>query len=130
MRRVCPVWFLILLTPLLSAQDRAALNGTVTDATGAVIAAAAVTVQSPDTGLRRDTLTNAAGIYEITSLPVGSYVLSIKKPGFKLFETRQIDLLFGQTRTIDARLDVGNVADTVEVTATAEALNRANAEVG
>ena len=130
MRRLYPVCFLLLLTPLLSAQDRAALNGTVTDATGAVIAAAAVTLQSPDTGLHRESLTNGAGIYEITSLPVGSYILTIKRPGFKPFETRRIDLLFGQTRTIDARLEVGNVADTVEVTATAEALNRTNAEVG
>jgi len=94
MRRLYPVCFLLLLTPLLSAQDRAALNGTVTDATGAVIAAAAVTLQSPDTGLHRETLTNGAGIYEITSLPVGSYILTIKRPGFKPFETRRIDLLF------------------------------------
>jgi hypothetical protein len=130
MRRVYAVWFLLLLTPLLPAQDRAALNGTVTDATGAVIVAASVTLQSPDTGLHRETHTTGAGIYEITSLPVGSYILTIKKPGFKPFETRQIDLLFGQTRTIDARLDVGNVADRVEVTATPEAVNRANAEVG
>ena len=98
MRRVYPMCFLILFTPLLSAQDRASLNGTVTDSTGAVIPVAAVTLQSPDTGLHRETLTNGAGIYEITSLPVGRYVLTIKKPGFKPFETGRIELLFGQTQ--------------------------------
>ena len=130
MRRAYLVWALLLLCYPLSAQDRAELNGTVTDATRSVVMGATVALQSPDTGLRRETLTNGAGIYEITSLPVGSYILTIKKPGFKLFETRRIDLLFGQTRTIDARLDVGNVADTVEVTATADPVNRSNAEIG
>src|SRR5216117_2581780 len=130
MRRVYPMCFLILFTPLLSAQDRASLNGTVTDSTGAVIPVAAVPLQSPDTGLHRETLTNGAGIYEITSLPVGRYVLTIKKPGFKPFETGRIELLFGQTQTIDAMLDVGNVAGTVEVTATPDPLNRSNAEIG
>ncbi len=130
MRRAYLVWALLLPCYPLSAQDRAELNGTVTDATRSVVMGATVALQSPDTGLRRETLTNGAGIYEITSLPVGSYILTIKKPGFKLFETRRIDLLFGQTRTIDARLDVGNVADTVEVTATADPVNRSNAEIG
>ena len=98
MRRVYLVWSLFLLTLPLRAQDRASLNGTVTDATGAVIAGAAVTLQSPDTGLRRSVLTNEAGIYEIPSLPVGSYTLTIAKPGFEPFKTERIDLLFGQTR--------------------------------
>jgi hypothetical protein len=95
-----------------------------------LITAAAVSVQSPDTGLRRSILTNEAGIYEIPSLPVGSYSLTIAKPGFETFKTDRIDLLFGQTRTIDARLTVGNVSNAVEVTATAEAVNRTNAEPG
>jgi len=130
MRSICLIGSVLLLTSLLCAQDRASLTGTVTDGTGSVIAAAAVALQSTDTGLQRATLTNAAGIYEIPSLPVGTYTLTIKKPGFKSFETRQIDLLFGQTRTIDARLEVGDVASAVQVVATAEAVNRTNAEVG
>jgi hypothetical protein len=120
----------LLLTLPLCAQDRASLTGTVSDATGAAITGAAVALESPETGLHRSTPTNEAGIYEIPSLPVGTYTLTIMKPGFEPFKTQRIDLLFGQTRTIDARLQVGNVSDTVEVTATAEAVNRTNAEIG
>ena len=130
MRQMHLVSFLLLFVLPLGAQDRASLNGTVIDATGALVTAAAVSLQSPDTGLRRATLTNDAGIYEIPSLPVGSYTLTITKPGFAPFRTEGIDLLFGQTRTIDARLQVGDVSSRVEVTATAEALNRTNAELG
>ena len=130
MRRVYLVWSLCIFSYALSAQDRAALTGTVTDATGAVITNAEVALESPDTGLHRITQTNESGIFEIPSLAVGSYVMTIKKAGFKPFETRQIDLLFGQTRTIDAKLTVGDLADTVDVLATPEAVNRTNAEVG
>src|ERR1039457_1212224 len=130
MRRVYIVWLVLLLTLPLCAQDRASLIGTVSDATGAAITGAAVALESPETGLHRSTPTNEAGIYEIPSLPVGTYTLTIMKPGFEPFKTQRIDLLFGQTRTIDARLQVGNVSDTVEVTATAEAVNRTNAEIG
>ena len=130
MRLLHLLWFLPLLSCSLSAQDRAAVNGTVTDATGAVVASAAVVLESPDNGLRREIQTNGAGIYEIGSLPVGSYVLSIKKPGFKPFEARQIDLLFGQSQTIDAKLDVGNLSDAVEVTATVGSAEPSNAEIG
>ncbi|HTQ52867.1 MAG TPA: TonB-dependent receptor [Bryobacteraceae bacterium] len=130
MRRTVLLWVLCLTAPLLRAQDRAALTGTVTDPTGAVVMSGIVSLHSPVTGLHRETLTNASGIYEFSSLPVGSYDLAIKKDGFRVFETRQIDLLYGQTRTIDAQLQVGNLMDTINVTATADSVNRSNAEVG
>jgi len=61
---------------------------------------------------------------------VGTYTLRISKAGFKPTEISQVDLQFGETRTIDAKLEVGGVAEVVEVTAAAETLNRTNAEVG
>jgi hypothetical protein len=112
------------------AQDRAALNGSVTDASGAVIAGASVELKSPLTGLHRTTMTNERGFYEITPLPVGSYVVTIAKDGFRPTSVSQVDLQYGETRTIDAKLDVGATSETVEVTAKAEALNRTNAEIG
>ena len=88
MRQLYLLFFFVLFVCSLYAQDRAALTGTVTDATGAVITDAVVALQSPDTGLYRTTQSNGDGIYEISSLPVGTYVLTIKKTGFKSFETR------------------------------------------
>src|ERR1700675_907485 len=120
----------VLVSLPLAAQDRAAINGTVTDPSGALLGGATVELLSPDTGLRRQSSTNESGIYEFPSLPVGSYTVTITKPGFKPFAIRTVDLLYAQTRTLDARLDVGTTTEVAEVTATVEALNRTNAEIG
>jgi hypothetical protein len=112
------------------AQDRAAINGTVTDASGALIGGAEIALKSEVIGLHRNTATNDKGLYEITPLPVGTYSLTITKTGFKPTTISQIDLQFAETRTIDAGLEVGGVTETVQVTATAETVNRTNAEVG
>ena len=112
------------------AQDRASINGTVTDPSGALVSDAAVELRSADTGLRRQTVSNQNGIYEFSSLPVGSYTVGIAKPGFKPFTIQKVDVLFGQNRTLDARLEIGATSDAVEVTAAVDALNRTNAELG
>ncbi|HXB70812.1 MAG TPA: TonB-dependent receptor [Candidatus Acidoferrales bacterium] len=112
------------------AQDRAAINGTVTDVSGALVTNATVELKSAETGLQRATLTDHGGRYQITPLPVGIYALTIGKVGFRPTTVNHIELEYSETRTIDARLEVGRATDTVEVSATAEAVNRTNAEVG
>jgi len=62
-------------------------------------------------------------------LPVGTYTVSISKDGFKPLVISGVDLLFGQVRTLDGTLALGATSNSVEVTATTEALNRTNAEV-
>lgn len=61
---------------------------------------------------------------------MGTYSLTITKAGFKPTTVSQIDLQFGETRTIDARLNVGSTSDVVEVPATLETVNRTNAKIG
>lgn len=122
--------FLLAGAICLCAQDRAAINGTVTDSSGAVVAAATVELNSAATGLRREAVSNEKGLFEFTPLPVGSFSLSISKPGFKPTTISQIDLRYGETRTVDTRLELGPATDRVEVTAETEVLNRTNAEVG
>ena len=121
--------FLALLIVPSAAQDRAALNGTVIDPSGAAVAGAKVEMRSA-TGLHRDLVTGATGIYEFPSLPIGTYTITISKDGFKPFTIHDIELLFGQERTIDARLSLGGTSDVVEVTATPEDVNRTSAEIG
>jgi hypothetical protein len=113
----------------LIAQDRAAINGTVTDPSGAVIDGAKVEMNATLTGFHRETVTGSTGIYEFQSLPVGTYSLSISKDGFKPYTIRAVDVLFGQVRTLDTKLQLGVTSDSVEVTASTETLNRSNAEV-
>ncbi len=124
-------WFFLALCCLPArAQDRAALNGTVTDPSGSAVTGAAVELKSTATGLHRETLTNEKGIYEFTPLPVGSYSVTFSKAGFRSSTIDKVDLLYGQTRTLDTRLEVGATFEAVQVTAAVEGLNRTNAEVG
>ena len=71
------------LSVSLFAQDRAAINGAVRDASGAVVPGASVELMSPATGLHRTTLSGPQGLYEITTLPVGNFTLTITAAGFK-----------------------------------------------
>ena len=131
MKRLIPFLLLIGLSLPLAAQvDYASLNGTVTDPSGALVQGARVAAVSSDTGFRRETTTSAAGTYQLTGLAVGTYAVTISREGFKAVQLKQVELAVGQPRTIDAKLQVGSVAESVEVTATLETLNRTSAEVG
>jgi hypothetical protein len=129
MRQLAATLFLLHPVFSLMAQDRAAVNGTVTDPSGALVGNAQVELKSPATGLHRETLTNQDGIYEITPLPVGRYTLTVAKAQFKPIVVNEFDLQYGEIRTIDARLEIGATSETVNVAAAVEALNRSNAEV-
>jgi hypothetical protein len=116
--------------PLMAQLDYASLNGTVTDPSTALVQGARVAVVSSTTGFRRETITSAAGIYQVSGLAVGTYTVTISRDGFKTAEYKNVELAVGQPRTIDVQLLVGSVADSVEVRASLETLNRTSAEVG
>jgi hypothetical protein len=121
---------LVAFAATVAAQvDRATLNGTVTDASGAVIQNVKVELVSPSTGLHRETVTGSRGTYHIPGIPIGTYRITLLKDGFRLLALEDVSLEVGQARTIDARLEVGARTETVEVY-TSEALNRSSAEVG
>jgi hypothetical protein len=129
MKNLIAVLFLVgQAFPLAAQVDYASLNGTVTDASKSVVQGARIVVVSSATGFRRETLTSAAGTYQISGLAVGAYSVSISTPGFKAAEFKDVELAVGQPRTIDARLEVGSVAETVEVEAALETLKRRSAE--
>jgi hypothetical protein len=110
--------------------DRASLNGTVTDPSGAIVPGAQVTAEAPMIGVKRQTLTDAAGVYRLPSLPVGSYVLTVVKDGFQTKKIEGLVLTVGQVRTLDVPLDITATATEVVVTAEAPALQQNNAEIG
>ncbi len=122
---------LCLATQAVNAQvDRAALNGTVTDPSGAMVPGAQVSAEAPTIGVKRQTLTDAAGVYRLPSLPVGSYVLTVAKDGFQTKKIEGLVLAVGQVRTLDVSLDITATATEVIVTAEAPALQQNNAEIG
>jgi hypothetical protein len=109
--------------------DRANLNGTVTDPSGARVPNAQVEIIAPATGFKRQTTTGTSGVYSLSSLPTGTYNLTVSANGFETFLMEGIQLSVGQTRTADAQLVVGATATTVEVKASAQALDSSNAEI-
>src|SRR5215471_4379507 len=115
----------------LTAQvDNASLTGTVMDASNSAVPGAKVEAVSTATGVRRQTITSTAGTYQIPSLSVGFYKVTIVKEGFRAAEFQNVELTVGQSRTLDAHLSVGTLAESVQVTASADPLNRTSAEVG
>ena len=109
--------------------NRANLNGTVTDPSGASVPNSQVEVVAPDTGFKRQTTTASGGVYSISSLPTGTYDLTVSGNGFKTFEEKGVQLSVGQTRTVNVQLVVGAPTTTVDVRASAQALDSNNAEI-
>lgn len=108
---------------------RANLNGTVTDPSGASVPNAKVEVVSPDIGFKRVVITADTGVYSLPDLPVGMYDLTISREGFKTFEEKGIQLFVGQTRTVNAQLQVGAPTVRVEVRSQVQAVESSNAEI-
>ena len=113
----------------LAQINRANLNGTVTDPSGASIPNSQIEVVAPDTGFKRQTTTGSSGVYSISSLPTGTYDLTVSGNGFNTFQEKGIELSVGQTRTINVQLVVGAPTTTVEVRRTATALDSNDAEI-
>src|SRR2546423_1748742 len=124
------LFFVAFAFPLAAQVDRATLNGTVTDATGAVVPQAKVVVVAPAMGFGREALTNAGGGYNIPGLPIGTYDVTVSHSGFETVELHGLTLSVGEMRTFDARLKIGALTTKVEVAGAAVEVNRTSAEIG
>lgn len=113
-----------------SAQTQSRLTGSVTDDSGAVIAGARVVTRNVLTGVTTEAATNASGNYQFPSLIPGEYEVSVEKTGFKKALQSGLTLETGITRTVDLRLTLGAVSETVEVTAQAALLESETSSVG
>ncbi len=112
-----------LLTQIAVAQNAnsGALQGIVTDTSGAVIPDVSVVATDIQTGIPQVTKTNADGLYAIPSVPIGQYSVSFTKAGFEGFIRQGILIYVGTTR-LDAQLKVGQVSQQVTVTGEAPLL--------
>ena len=111
-------------TCLAFAQgSTAAISGVVRDATGAVVPGAAVTVKHTETGLTRAGETGSNGGYNLPSLPVGPYEMTVEKMGFKQQVRSGINLMVGQQAVVNLTLEVGSLEQQVMVSAEAPIVN-------
>lgn len=122
--------FLIFLCTFCAAQTTATLSGTVTDASGAVVAGAAVNVHSLDTNADRDTTTDSVGTYVVPSLQPGNYSLQVNASGFGLYTVPRFQLQVDQRVTINVKLSIASAGQTVEVTGAAPVIDASTITVG
>ena len=125
-----PALTLALGCPLAHAQlsTSATISGTVTDSSGAVIPDADVTIESTDTHtitLRKST---GDGSFVAPGLPVGTYTVSVSKPGFDSYKATGITLHPAITSTINASLTIGGTNTSVTVSAAAALIETTTAD--
>ena len=112
------------------ATASAALQGTVTDQSGAVVAGVKVTITSKDQGWSRTSTTSDAGLYRFELLAAGSYSLRIAHAGFATVSVDRAELQVGKTTTFDFVLKPGQVSETIEVTTEAPVVDTEKTQVG
>ena len=113
---------LALATTSVMAQSAAgltAINGTVTDPSGAVVSAAKITAKETATGASRETTSTDSGLYSLPALPVGAYQISVEKTGFKTAIRSDVQPSVGSVATINIQLEIGGSSETVSVTSEA-----------
>lgn len=116
--------------PCGAQQTTATLLGTVADSSGAAVVGASVAAFNLATNVHREALTDRAGNYSIPSLPAGDYRVTATHAGFQVQRVDSVTLQVEQSARVDFALKVGNVTETIDVTASAVVLQTENASVG
>lgn len=116
--------------PALAQSITGRIDGKVTDSSGGVLPGATVTLLNADTGFTRTLVTDDAGLYTATNLPLGSYSVTAELQGFRRQQQTGLVLTADGRLTADFALGVGELTESVEVTAVAgETVNRTSGEV-
>lgn len=108
----------------------ASINGTVKDASGAVIPGATITLTNIDTSVERTVTSNPTGEYVILDIPPGRYTIQGTKEGFSPLTYPEFSLYVNQTATFDFNLPVGTSKQSVTVEATSSRVEASTAELG
>ncbi len=135
LRRLCALALVAIcaLAGPAFAQSQAingTIEGTVSDASGAVLPGVTVTVTNTDTGTQRVVVTNEAGLFRAPLLPLGRYTVVAELSGFSKFEQAGITLVAGQTVVLNVSLKVGGLTETVTVSADAAVVDLGKTDVG
>jgi hypothetical protein len=117
-------------SPAAAQEFRGRINGTVTDASGAVLPGVTVTATSPALIQPQVTVTGEDGTYRLIALPAGVYEVTFELPGFKVLKREGIRVVIGQTLTVDARLEVATLEETVTVTGESPVVDTTTTAIG
>src|SRR5687768_12628425 len=125
----CAVMLLVLPALALAQTVTGTLQGTVSDAKGAVVPGAEVVIRNIETGQERTVQTNGEGTYVAPFLPLGRYTVTASSSGFSKVAQENIEITLNQTRVINFTLNPSSVTEAVVVTADAAPINTTNAEI-
>ncbi|HEX3683410.1 MAG TPA: carboxypeptidase-like regulatory domain-containing protein [Bryobacteraceae bacterium] len=130
LRAVIVFSFLFSFCSFLYGQATGSISGTVTDATGAAVSGAKVTVSAEATGFSREAVTDDAGHYTVPLLGVATYTVRAELKGFQTSEAKGVGLQVDEQRELDFKLVPASVQQTVEVTATPVEVQTTNPTLG
>src|ERR1700691_4733099 len=116
--------------PGLGQIATAELSGNVLDSTGAAIPNAHVTAINVATSIAHTIISGKSGEYVITDLPPGDYTLTVEATGFRKLEQTGVSLQVNQQARVDLKLEVGQTAETVNVTGRPPLLQTEASSVG
>ncbi len=127
---LCSICLIVAATIAAPAQVLyGTLVGNVADASSSSVPDALVVAKESRTGFARQTRTNESGQYQIATLPGGTYEVTITKPGFTTFAARDVAVSANAATRVDASLQVGGLAETIQVEAAPPAIQTDRAEV-
>src|ERR1700730_8613291 len=121
--------FLLLAAAASAQSERGAITGLVTDTSGAVVAGASVEIVSRATNIVVRVTSTTAGEYNAANLSPGDYKVQVSASGFKRFSQENVTLTAGGTVRVDAQLQVGQVTETIEVSAAVAQVQTENAKI-
>ena len=123
---------LVLILPVaaVAQTSTAAINGTIQDATGAMIPEAEVVLTNVDTGVERRAVSNNAGNYVILYIPPGNYLIDVTKEGFSTARDDEVSLEVNQTATYNFTMAVGATTETITVEAVGAEIESSTSELG
>jgi hypothetical protein len=133
---VIPAFFLLSAALLLSAplafaqKDAGAIVGTVHDPSGAVVVGAKVSVTDIERGQTSNVTTSASGDYVASPLRIGRYTVTVEHPGFKTAVSNAVDINVQDRAVVNITLELGAVAETIEVKAVTPLIETETSELG
>ncbi len=118
------------VNPAHAQQGTADLRGAVTDQQGAVLPGVTVTARNQDTGMYRETVSNADGTFFMGGIVPGRYEVTADLAGFRKYSRRDVLVEVGRTATVDVQMIVGGLEEAVTVTAESPLVDVTSKEIG
>ncbi|MBI3693255.1 MAG: TonB-dependent receptor [Acidobacteria bacterium] len=120
----------VCIAPKLGAQQAGSIDGRIVDPQSAAVPGVNVTIEQAGTQITRTTTTGGEGLYSFANVAVGTYTVTAEAQGFKKVVVPNVKVEVAQRARLDMTLEIGAVAETVEVTAAPPPLQTSDSQIG